>query len=117
MKFMMLMIPAVYQGKVAADFTPDPAEMKKMGKFNDDLGKAMKVLDINGLTPLAEGARVTFRDGKTAVSDGTAVNAPGILGGYWIVETDSKEELVKWAQRCPAQDGDTIEIRQIAEFD
>ena len=34
-------------------------------------------------------------------------------GGYWLVEADSKEELVKWAQRCPADEGDVIEIRQI----
>ena len=36
-----------------------------------------------------------------------------MLGGYWMVEANSKEELVKWAQRCPADEGDVIEIRQI----
>ena len=30
-----------------------------------------------------------------------------------MLEADSKEELVKWAQRCPALKGDIIEIRQI----
>ena len=51
MKFMMLMIPAVYQGgkKVAPNFVPDPKKMEE------------------------------------------------------------------WAQRCPAEPGDTIEIRQIFE--
>lgn len=29
------------------------------------------------------------------------------------MEAPSKEEVVKWAQRCPADEGDTIEIRQI----
>jgi hypothetical protein len=29
------------------------------------------------------------------------------------VDASSKEELVKWAQRCPADEGDVIEIRQI----
>ena len=38
-----------------------------------------------------------------------------VLGGYWLVEAPSKEEVVKWAQRCPAEPGDTIEIRQIFE--
>jgi hypothetical protein len=36
-----------------------------------------------------------------------------VLGGYWLMEANSKEELVKWAQRCPADEGDVIEIRQI----
>ncbi len=39
--------------------------------------------------------------------------AKEVLGGYWMVEASSKEELVKWAQRCPADPGDVIEIRQI----
>jgi hypothetical protein len=39
-----------------------------------------------------------------------------VLGGYWMLEADSKEELVKWAQRCPAQKGDVIEIRQIFDL-
>jgi len=30
-------------------------------------------------------------------------------------EAPSKEEVLKWAQRCPAEPGDTIEIRQIFE--
>ncbi len=118
MKYMMLMIPAIYQGnkKVDPNFTPDPAMLEKMGKFNEELGKAVKVIDLNGLQPLVAGARVSFNNGKTTVTDGPFVEAKEVLGGYWMVEANSKEELVKWAQRCPAQDGDTIEIRQIFEF-
>jgi hypothetical protein len=112
----MLMIPAVYQGKVGSDFTPDPVEMEKMGKFNEELGKAVKIIDLNGLQPLESGARVSFKKGKPLVTDGPFIETKEVLGGYWMIEANSKEELVKWAQRCPAQDGDTIEIRQIFEF-
>jgi hypothetical protein len=47
------------------------------------------------------------------VTDGPFIESKEVLGGYWIVEANSKEELVKWAQRCPADEGDVIEIRQI----
>ena len=30
-----------------------------------------------------------------------------------MVEANLKEELVKWGQRCPADEGDVIEIRQV----
>jgi len=114
MKFMMLMIPAVYQGgKPAPDFKPDPKKMKPMGRFNEEMGKALKIESLNGLHPLAKGARVSFADGKSSVTDGPFIEAKEVLGGYWLVEAPSKEEVVKWAQRCPAGDGDTIEIRQI----
>jgi hypothetical protein len=114
MKFMMLMIPAVYQhGKPAPGFKPDPKKMGEMGRFNEEMGKAFKIESLNGLHPLAKGARVSFAGGKASVTDGPFVEAKEVLGGYWLVEAPSKEEVVKWAQRCPAEEGDTIEIRQI----
>ena len=115
MKFMMLMIPALYQGgkKPAPDFKPELKDMEAMGRFNEEMGKALKIESLNGLHPLAKGARVAFGKGKPKVTDGPHIETKEVLGGYWLVEAPSKEEVVKWAQRCPAADGDTIEIRQI----
>jgi len=117
MKFMMLMIPAVYQGgkKVDPGFVPDPKEMEAMGRFNDQMGKALKIESLNGLHPVATGARVSFSKGKPMLTDGPYIESKEVLGGYWIVEAKSKEEVVQWTQRCPANDGDVIEIRQIFE--
>jgi hypothetical protein len=114
MKFMMLMIPDVYQGgKAAPGFTPDPKKVAVMGRFNEEMGQALKIESLNGLHPLPTGARVSFANGKASVTDGPFIEAKEVVGGYWLVDAPSKEEVVKWAQRCPADDGDTIEIRQI----
>ena len=114
MKFMMLMIPAVYQsGKTPPDFKPERKDMEAMGRFNEEMGKALKIESLNGLHPKAKGARVSFAKGKPSVTDGPFIESKEVLGGYWLVEAPSKQEVVKWAQRCPAGDGDTIEIRQI----
>jgi hypothetical protein len=114
MKFMMLMIPAVYQGgKTPPDFKPERKDMEAMGRFNEEMGKALKIESLDGLHPKAKGARVSFAKGKPSVTDGPFIESKEVLGGYWLVEAPSKEEVVKWAQRCPAGDGDTIEIRQI----
>jgi hypothetical protein len=114
MKFMMLMIPAVYQGgKPPPGFAPERKKMEAMGRFNEEMGKAFKIESLNGLHPLAKGARVSFAKGKPSVTDGPFIETKEVVGGYWLVEAPSKEEVVKWAQRCPAEEGDTIEIRQI----
>jgi hypothetical protein len=114
MKFMMLMIPAVYQsGKPPPGFSPDPKAMEAMGQFNEELGKAFKIESLNGLHPQALGARVSFGKGKPSVTDGPFIETKEVVGGYWLVEAPSKEEVVKWAQRCPAEDGDIIEIRRV----
>jgi hypothetical protein len=114
-QFMMLMIPAVYQGgkKLDPGFAPDRKKMEEMGRFNNEMGKAIKILSLNGLHPLTTGARVAFSKGKPTVTDGPFIESKEVLGGYWLVEAASKEEVVKWAQRCPAEPGDVIEIRHI----
>ena len=58
MKFMMLMIPAVYHGnkKLDPNFV-DPKMLEKMTKYNEELGKVFKITDVNGLHPLTNGAR------------------------------------------------------------
>jgi hypothetical protein len=111
------MIPAVYQGKnVDPGFVPDPKKIEEMGRFNEEMGKALKIVSLNGLHPLATGARVAFGKGKPIVTDGPFIEAKEVLGGYWMVEADSKEEVLKWTERCPADPGDVIEIRQIFDL-
>ena len=81
MKFMMLMIPAVYQGgnNPAPGFVPDPEKVEQMGRFNDEMGKALKILDLNGLHPQATGARVAFANGKASVTDGPFNDFNGVV--------------------------------------
>jgi hypothetical protein len=114
MQFLMLMIPSVYRdNKMEPGFVPDLESMEEMRRFNEEMGQSIKILSLNGLHPLKAGTRVSFATGKPVVTDGPFIEAKEVLGGYWHVEADSKEELVKWAERCPAKQGDVIEIRQI----
>ena len=115
MQFMMLMIPAVYQGGKKPDpgFVPDPKKVEQMMQFNEELGRVFKILSLNGLHPVSTGARVSFSKGKTTVTDGPFIETKEVLGGYWLIEAPSKAEVVKWTQHCPAEDGDVFEIRQV----
>jgi hypothetical protein len=116
MRFIMLMIPQVYQGAVPADFSPPKDAVEKMGRYNDELTKAGVLLELDGLTPPAQGARIKFSGGKPAITDGPFAEAKEVVGGFWMIQVKSKEEAVAWAARVPAQDGDTIEVRQVYEM-
>ena len=125
MKFLMLMIPRVYQPdtppeeRLPENWVPkgeDLEKMKKMGEFNDQLAKAAKMLDIDGLAPLSTGARVSFKGGSPTVTDGPFIEAKEVIGGYWLFEIGSREEALEWARRVPAEPGDVIELRPIFEF-
>jgi hypothetical protein len=120
MRFTVFMIPEVYQQtngkKPDPDFMPDAEMLAKMGRFNDELKEAGVLLSLDGLQPLTAGARLAFSGGKASVTDGSSVEASGVVGGYWMLEAESKQQVVDLMKSCPAQDGDVIEIRQVAEM-
>ena len=121
MRFMMVMIPRVYQpdtppGEKAGDgFAPAAEAVAEMMKFNEALANTGALIALDGLHPSSKGARVAFAGGKPRVTDGPFTQAKEVIGGYWMIEAKSKEEAVGWAKRCPAADGDVIEVRQVFE--
>jgi hypothetical protein len=122
MRFMMLMIPAVYQPKsdgrpqVDEGFAPTLDDVSAMMKFNEELAKAGVLVSLDGLHPLSKGARVSYAGGKPAVTDGPYAEVKEVLGGYWVINVGSKEEAVEWARKIPADEGDIVEVRQIFEM-
>lgn len=115
MRFMMLMIPKGYE-KAAPGTVPDAKAVAAMMKYNEDLQKAGVLLALDGLHPPSMGARVAFAGGKPRVTDGPFIETKEVLGGYWMIKVDSKQEAVEWASRCPGSDNEVIEIRQVQEM-
>lgn len=111
MKFMILMIPG--GNKAESGEMPDEQTLAAMMKYNEDLVNAGVMLGGDGLHPTAKGARVHFAGGKHTITDGPFTEAREILGGYWLWRCKSKQEALEWAARCPAGEGDTLEIRQV----
>jgi hypothetical protein len=116
MRFMMIMYPKIYQ-TAKAGFVPNMRDMEKMGAYNDELGKAGVLLALDGLTPPATmSARVTFKDGKSTVTDGPFAEAKEVVGGFWIIQVKSVEEALDWASRIPGQDNEMVEVRRLFDM-
>jgi hypothetical protein len=99
------------------NFEPTAEDVAAMSRYNEELSKAGALLALDGLQPPSKGATITFgADGKATVVDGPFAEAKEVVGGYWIIQTKSKEEAVEWARRVPATEGTTIEVRQIFEM-
>lgn len=122
MKFLMMMIPRVYQPDTPAaerageGFIPPADAVAKMMKYNEELAKAGALVALDGLHPITKGARIKFERGKPSVTDGPFIESKEVIGGYWIIQAKSKDEAVEWARRVPAEAGDVIELRQIFEM-
>ncbi len=113
MRFMMLMIPQVYQGGADADFRPDPEAIATMTAYNVRLGEAGVLVALEGLHPPSNGARVSFRNKTPVVTDGPFTETREVLGGYWVIDVKDRAEAIEWARRIPANEGDIVEVRQI----
>lgn len=115
MRFMMLMIPKAYEA-ASADARPDAEGVAAMMKYNQSLSEAGILLALDGLHPPVTGTRLHFGKGKPKIVDGPFTESKELLGGYWMIQVRNKAEAVEWASRCPAADGDTIEVRQVFEM-
>jgi len=121
MRFVMFMIPAVYQGaesrKAGVDFTPPADAVERMMKYNEQLANAGALISLDGLHSPATAARVSFRNGKPTTTDGPFVESKEVVGGYWMIRAKSREEAIEWARKVPADDGDIVEVRQVFEME
>src|ERR1700744_3847834 len=100
MRFMMLMIPAGY-ATAAAGTMPSAEAVAAMMKYNEALKEAGVLIRLDGLHPPSMGARVSFPGGKPVVTDGPFTEAKEVIGGYWMIEVNSKAEAIEWARKCP----------------
>jgi hypothetical protein len=115
MRFMMLMIPKGYE-TAAPGAMPDAEAVAAMMKYNEALQAAGVLITLDGLHPPSMGARVSFAGGKPIVTDGPFTEVKEVLGGYWMIDVDSRDEAIAWAKRCPASNNEIIEIRQVQEM-
>ncbi len=116
MRFMMLVIPKGYESAPPGTM-PDAKAVEAMMKYNEELQKAGVLIALDGLHPPSMGARVSFSGGKPTVTNGPFPDAKEVLGGYWMIRVNSKQEAIDWASRCPMSDNEIIEIRQVQEME
>jgi hypothetical protein len=115
MRFMMLMIPLGYEA-APPDVKLDPERVAAMMRYNEALKDAGVLITLDGLHPPSTGARVSFPGGKPVVTDGPFTESKEVLGGYWMIEVDSRQQAIDWAKKCPASENEIIEIRQVQEM-
>ena len=100
---------------------PSDELLSAMGKFNRELLDAGVLLDLSGLHPSSKGARVRFSSGKRTVIDGPFAETKELIGGFWMIKVNSKQEAIEWALRAPAPHGENadgeIELRQVFELE
>jgi hypothetical protein len=98
--------------------TPTLEEMASMGKLIEEAMKSGKLLATEGCMPSALGARVRIDSGKFTVSDGPFTEAKEVVGGFAIINADSKEAAVDFVKGFLQFTGEgECEVRQLYDMD
>jgi hypothetical protein len=69
------------------------------------------------LQPTATATSVRDDNGDPLVTDGPFAETREQLAGYYMLDVENLDEAIKWAHRCPAAKGGTVELRPIQEFE
>lgn len=95
---------------------PSPEEMTTMTKLVEDGMKAGWLLSTEGCLPSALGARIRRSDGKVAVTDGPFTESKELVGGFAILQANSKEEAIQLVKNFLSIVGQgECELRQLYE--
>ena len=115
MRFMMFIYP---NARAEAGVLPTAEEVAEMMVYNNEMMNAGVLLSGEGLQPTSKGARVRFKGGTPSVTDGPFTETNEVIGGYWMIQVNSKEEAIDWAKRVPLVDDSVmIELRQVFEME
>lgn len=95
---------------------PSQAEMEKMGRLVDEGFKAGWLLATEGCLPSALGARVRRTGNEITVKDGPFTESKEVVGGFAILQANSKAEAIELARSFLRDAGEgECEIRQLYE--
>ena len=95
---------------------PTQEEMAAMGKLIEEGMKKGWLLATEGCLPTNLGARVRKSSGDISVTDGPFTEATEVVGGFAILQADSKEEAIQLAKDFLKHVGDgECELRQLYE--
>jgi hypothetical protein len=82
-------------------------------RFGEKLRAAGKYVAAERLRPDSEASRIRVKAGQRQVMDGPFAETKEALGGFYLIECDTREEAVEWAKQIPLREGGVVEVRPV----
>ncbi|WP_280154142.1 YciI family protein [Piscinibacter sp. XHJ-5] len=86
----------------------------RMLRWGDSLRARGLLLASESLKSQSEASRVSTRAGKAQVVDGPFAEAKEMVGGFFLIDSKTREQAVALAAECPAAQWATVEVRSLA---
>ena len=105
----------IHHDEAALAAAPQKQLWAEFGAFNEALSKAAGAATGERLQPSSAATTVRQEDGKTDVLDGPYADTKEQFAGYFMIDAETLDQAIAWAQRCPSSRFGTIEIRPIMD--
>jgi hypothetical protein len=113
MKFLVLV--KATKDSEAGKYPEENLIMETM-KLNEEMMKAGVLLDAGGLWPSSQGKRIRLEGETREITDGPFTETKELIGGYWMLQAKSIDEVVEWMKRFPLdKNGGELEIRRLID--
>lgn len=112
MSFLLLIVEPVGQ---RAQRTPDEGReaYAQMVRYAESLQSRGLLTRAESLKSDAEGVRLSIRDGDRQLMDGPYAEAKEMIGGFFLLTCETREEALALAAECPAAQWATVEVREL----
>ncbi len=113
----MLLIYGDESGWGSLSEADQQTEMAKWYAYTEEMQKAGVSTQGDALQPSSTATSVRSKDGETIVTDGPFAETKEQLGGYYLLECESREQAVDFAKRIPGARRGRVEVRPVVEYE
>lgn len=85
---------------------------QKMLDFTEELRRSGVLIASSSLASAATRLQRPHGAASSRVLDGPFAEAKEMVGGFFLLNCDTREAALDWAQRCPAAAWATVEVRE-----
>ena len=89
------------------------SKREQMLRWGDSLRARGVLRASESLRPDTEGIRIALDGAKRLVTEGPFAESKEIVGGFFLLDVDTKEQAVSVAHECPATGWAMVEVREI----
>ena len=113
MRYMLLILEPPGQRRTRTQ-AEGRALYDRMLAYAETLRQEGRLVSTESLASHEDATRVEVRGGTPRVMDGPYAEAKEMVGGFFLVDCETREEAVALARHCPAAEWATVEVRALA---
>jgi hypothetical protein len=75
--------------------------------------RTARLIHTERLGRYEDATRVRVKAGQRLITDGPFIETREVLGGFYLIECDTRNEAIEWTNKIPLREDRSIEVRPV----